>query len=211
MMPIGGTMHSKCGCEEPEAETMIIVNLSPMSEKEKEQERLRQVARESHYRVSPDFNEDHEEVDMKTAMMEYEDEMIVRDPDMVLFEYMGAGPEMKEPAGLSAFKQDYQKYKKYGGDPVAMQLNPGPEPSYLDEMDPDDILSVTMDQTSMMDMSDPMNDAMAALEEQFGREAMATFEGEADGNMIFSVDSPLMGMVRFIYDSRAGVGRVMRG
>jgi len=93
---------------------------------------------------------------------------------------------------------------------VAMELNPEPD-SFMDDMDLDDMLSVTMDKTSMMDMSDPMNSAMAALEEQFGRDAMAMFEGESDGFMVFSVDSPQMGMVKFIYDSRDGVGRVMRG
>ena len=204
-------MHGKCGCEEPEAGTTVILNLSPMSEKEQEQERLRQIARDSQHRVSPDFAADHEEVDMRTALKEHESDMMVRDPDMILFEYMDDDPEPSEPASLSAFKQDYKKYKKYGGDMVAMELNPGPEPSYLDEMDLDDMLSVTMDQTSMMDMSDPMNGAMAALEEQFGRDAMAVMEGEADGFVIFSVDSPQMGPVKFIYDSRDGVGRVMRG
>ena len=60
-------------------------------------------------------------------------------------------------------------------------------------------------------MSDPMNGAMAALEEQFGSDAMAILEGESDGHIVFSVDSPEMGLVKFVYDSREGVGRVMRG
>lgn len=203
-------MHDPCGCEEPESGTTIILNLSPMSEEEQEQERLRELARNSHYRTSPDFTADHEQSDMRTALMEHEDKMVVRDPDMVLFEYMDEGPMPMEPKRLSAFKQDYKKYKKYGGDMVAMELNPGPD-TFMDQMDLDDILSVTMDNTSMMDMSDPMNEAMSALEEQFGRDAMAMFEGESDGFMVFSVDSPQMGMVKFIYDSRDGVGRVMRG
>ena len=203
-------MHDPCGCEEPESGTTIILNLSPMSEEEQEQERLRELARNSHYRTSPDFTADHENSDMRTALMEHQDKMVVRDPDMVLFEYMDEGPMPMEPKGLSAFKQDYKKYKKYGGDMVAMELNPGPD-TFMDQMDLDDILSVTMDKTSMMDMSDPMNEAMSALEEQFGRDAMAMFEGESDGFMVFSVDSPQMGMVKFIYDSRDGVGRVMRG
>ena len=203
-------MHDPCGCEEPESGTTIILNLSPMSEEEQEQERLRELARNSHYRTSPDFTADHEQSDMRTALMEHQDKMVVRDPDMVLFEYMDEGPMPMEPKGLSAFKQDYKKYKKYGGDMVAMELNPGPD-TFMDQMDLDDILSVTMDKTSMMDMSDPMNEAMSALEEQFGRDAMAMFEGESDGFMVFSVDSPQMGMVKFIYDSRDGVGRVMRG
>lgn len=203
-------MHDPCGCEEPESGTTIILNLSPMSEEEQEQERLRELARNSHYRTSPDFTADHEQSDMRTALMEHQDKMVVRDPDMILFEYMDEGPMPMEPKGLSAFKQDYKKYKKYGGDMVAMELNPGPD-TFMDQMDLDDILSVTMDKTSMMDMSDPMNEAMSALEEQFGRDAMAMFEGESDGFMVFSVDSPQMGMVKFIYDSRDGVGRVMRG
>ena len=203
-------MHDPCGCEEPESGTTIILNLSPMSEEEQEQERLRELARNSHYRTSPDFTADHEQSDMRTALMEHQDKMVVRDPDMILFEYMDEGPMPMEPKGLSAFKQDYKKYKKYGGDMVAMELNPGPD-TFMDQMDLDDILSVTMDKTSTMDMSDPMNEAMSALEEQFGRDAMAMFEGESDGFMVFSVDSPQMGMVKFIYDSRDGVGRVMRG
>ena len=203
-------MHDPCGCEEPESGTTIILNLSPMSEEEQEQERLRELARNSHYRTSPDFTADHEQSDMRTALMEHQDKMVVRDPDMILFEYMDEGPMPMEPKGLSAFKQDYKKYKKYGGDMVAMELNPGPD-TFMDQMDLDDILSVTMDKTSTMDMSDPMNEAMSALEEQFGRDAMAMFEGEADGFMVCSVDSPQMGMVKFIYDSRDGVGRVMRG
>tara|TARA_R100000329_G_scaffold133382_1_gene113122 strand:- start:135 stop:746 length:612 start_codon:yes stop_codon:yes gene_type:complete len=203
-------MHDPCGCEKPDSGTTIILNLSPMSEEEQEQERLRELARNSHYRTSPDFTADHEQSDMRTALMEHQDKMVVRDPDMVLFEYMDEGPMPMEPKGLSAFKQDYKKYKKYGGDMVAMELNPGPD-TFMDQMDLDDILSVTMDKTSMMDMSDPMNEAMSALEEQFGRDAMAMFEGESDGFMVFSVDSPQMGMVKFIYDSRDGVGRVMRG
>ena len=203
-------MHDPCGCEEPESGTTIILNLSPMSEEEQEQERLRELARNSHYRTSPDFTADHEQSDMRTALMEHQDKMVVRDPDMILFEYMDEGPMPMEPKGLSAFKQHYKKYKKYGGDMVAMELNPGPD-TFMDQMDLDDILSVTMDKTSTMDMSDPMNEAMSALEEQFGRDAMAMFEGESDGFMVFSVDSPQMGMVKFIYDSRDGVGRVMRG
>tara|TARA_R100001510_G_C7620330_1_gene181371 strand:- start:568 stop:1185 length:618 start_codon:yes stop_codon:yes gene_type:complete len=205
-------MHKKCGCDEPELDsgTTIVLNLSAMSEEDQEQERLREIARSSHYRTGPDFKADHEESDMRSALMAYEDQMVVRDPDMVLFEYMDDGPMPMEPKGLSAFKQDYQRFKKYGGDPVAMELNPEPD-SFMDDMDLDDMLSVTMDKTSMMDMSDPMNSAMAALEEQFGRDAMAMFEGESDGFMVFSVDSPQMGMVKFIYDSRDGVGRVMRG
>ena len=191
--------------------TTVILNLSPMSEKEQEQERLREVARNSQRRVTHEFKDDHECVDMNTALKEYDDEMIVRDPEMILFEYMDEGPEPSEPKALSAFKQDYDKYKKYGGDQVAMELNPGPEPSYLDDMDLDDMLSVTMDKTSMVDMSDPMNGAMAALEEQFGSDAMAILEGESDGHIVFSVDSPEMGLVKFVYDSREGVGRVMRG
>ena len=61
----------------------------------------------------------------------------------------------------------------------------------------------------MMDMSDPMNQAMAALEEEFGREAKVMMEGEADGYILFAVDCPKRGMKKYIYDSKDGVGTVM--
>tara|TARA_R110001583_G_scaffold104272_3_gene251648 strand:+ start:315 stop:1016 length:702 start_codon:yes stop_codon:yes gene_type:complete len=117
------------------------------------------------------------------------------------------------PASLSRFKQDYSELKKYGNDPVAMELARQDEQKELElsGSSMDSMLSLSMDQTGMMDMSDPMNEAMAAMEEQFGREAMAVLEGEADGYVVFSVDSPDMGQVKYIYDSKDGVGRVLRG
>jgi RecB family exonuclease len=55
------------------------------------------------------------------------------------------------------------------------------------------------------------NEAMAALEEQFGRDSLAVMEGDVDGVVSFSVDSPDLGRVRYVYDSRTGEGRVTRG
>ena len=118
---------------------------------------------------------------------------------------------MREPKSLSKFKSDYNDLQRFGGDPIAVAMSKESEMSGMSGSDMDDMLSVTMDSTSMMDMSDPMNQAMASLEERFGRDAMAVLEGEADGYVLFSVDTPDTGMVKYIYDSRDGVGRVIRG
>ena len=118
-----------------------------------------------------------------------------------------------EPKSMKKFKSDFKDLQKFGGDVVALELDREMVDSKPDmsEMEMDKMLGASMDDTSMMDMSDPMNEAMAAMEEQFGRNAMAVMEGEADGYVVFSVDSPEMGNVQYIYDSKDGVGRVLRG
>jgi len=52
---------------------------------------------------------------------------------------------------------------------------------------------------------------MAALEEQFGSDVLAVMEGDVDGVVSFSVDSPKLGRVKYMYDSMTGEGRVTRG
>ncbi len=95
--------------------------------------------------------------------------------------------------------------KKYGGDPIAMELARQDDQMNVDM---DEMLRMSMDG---MSMSDPVSDAMSAMEEQFGRDVASVMEGEADGYVVFSVDSPEMGQVKYIYDSKDGIGRVLRG
>ena len=233
-------MHGK---ESP----VLVLEIDTRSDKERENDRIRAIARNSG-KVIGAYDESDVE-DMSTMLKEFSGPMVERGPDMVLYEHMedcpgsslfdkssidrfakAMGAEDKdlkmirqmvergmmmdeEPASLSRFKQDYSEMKKYGNDPIAMELARQEQKKERDmsQMEMDDFLSMSMDKTGMMDMSDPMNEAMAAMEEQFGRNAMAVLEGEADGYMVFSVDCPKMGRVKYIYDSKDGVGRVLRG
>ena len=231
-------MHGKSG-------PMVIVNLSPMSEEEMENERLREIARSSHHSGSGVYDPDEDELVTIPMLLESSDGCECRSPDDILFEHLDEGEaetfgmsrmpdfaramgatedeikqlamqlgmsesgEMKTPKSLSRFKQDYSDLQRFGGDPVAVAMSREAEMPSMSGSEMDEMLSVSMDSTSMMDMSDPMNQAMAALEEEFGPEADAMMEGEADGYILFSVDCPKRGMKKYIYDSKDGVGTVM--
>ena len=210
----------------------VVINISPMSEKEAENERLRDIARHSEQITSPGGHKCPS------------DGEIVRDSDVILYDHMGGEAEsslfsadrmpdfaramgandaeigqlqaeidqesMKngvEPSGLTSFKQDYADYRKFGGDTLAMELDREMEQERLEmsDQDADDILGIAMGSPGAKD------EAMAAVEEQFGRDAMAVMEGDVDGVVSFSVDSPELGRVRYVYDSKTGEGRVMRG
>jgi len=219
---------------------VLVLEIDTRSEKEKENDRLRELARTSG-RDSMEYDED-DVVDMSTMLKEYSGPMIERGPDMILSDHMEDGPgsslfdessasryakamgisgdeldriraasmmEQGGPESLARFKQDYGEMKKYGGDVVAMEL--ARESDDMDDSLMDGLLTSSMDNTSKMDMSDNMNQAMAAMEEQFGRDAEAILDGEADGYFVFSVDCPNMGQVKYVYDSKDGVGRVLRG
>lgn len=219
---------------------VLVLEIDTRSEKEKENDRLRELARTSG-RDSMEYDED-DVVDMSTMLKEYSGPMIERGPDMILSDHMEDGPgsslfdessasryakamgisgdeldriraasmmEQGGPESLARFKQDYGEIKKYGGDVVAMEL--ARESDDMDDSLMDGLLTLSMDNTSKMDMSDNMNQAMAAMEEQFGRDAEAILDGEADGYFVFSVDCPNMGQVKYVYDSKDGVGRVLRG
>lgn len=221
-------MHGK---ESP----VLVLEIDTRSEKEVENDRLRDIARHSEKMVGG------KKPCPKTMLEEYSGPMIERGPDMVLYEHMEDGPgsslfdpssagryakamgvsdeelnmirqmvaaEMGDdgmPASLSRFKQDYSEMKKYGGDPIAMELARQDDQMNVDM---DEMLRMSMDG---MSMSDPVSDAMSAMEEQFGRDVASVMEGEADGYVVFSVDSPEMGQVKYIYDSKDGIGRVLRG
>lgn len=118
-----------------------------------------------------------------------------------------------EPKSMKKFKNDFKDLQKFGGDVVALEMDREAVDGMPDmkDMEMDRMLGSSMNDTSMMDMSDPMNEAMASLEEQFGANAKAVLEGEADGYAVFSVDSPDMGQVKYIYDYKDGIGRVLRG
>jgi len=219
---------------------VLVLEIDTRSEKEKENDRLRELARTSG-RDSMEYDED-DVVDMSTMLKEYSGPMIERGPDMILSDHMEDGPgsslfdessasryakamgisgdeldriraasmmEQGGPESLARFKQDYGEMKKYGGDVVAMEL--AREGDDMDDSLMDGLLTSSMDSTSKMDMSDNMNQAMSAMEEQFGRDAEAILDGEADGYFVFSVDCPNMGQVKYVYDSKDGVGRVLRG
>ena len=215
----------------------LVINISPMSEKDAENERLRKIARNSEQMTLPKSDGCGCESD------------VVRDVDVILYDHMddddesslftldrmpafadamGASPEeiamleaqfgaerkgqMGEPKALSRFKQDYGDYKKFGGDVVAMELDRrmGDKPE-MTELEMDDLLGFAMSSSPMMQMDNVMDQAEAAMQEQFGRGAMAVLEGEVDGVVSYSVDSPEMGRVKYVYDSKSGEGRVMRG
>ena len=223
-------MHGSSG-------STLVINISPMSEEDEENERLRQIARHSEKMTLPKSHGCGDESD------------IVRDSDVILYDHMddesesslftldrmpafadamGAsedeiallqaqfeaerGQNMQEPASLSRFKQDYSDYRKFGGDVVAMELdrrmNDQPE---MTDLDMDDLLGFAMSSSPTMQLDNVMDQADVAMKEQFGRDAMAVMEGEVDGVVSYSVDSPEMGRVKYQYDSSTGEGRVMRG
>ena len=210
----------------------VVINISPMSEKEAENERLRDIARHSEKITSPGGHKCPSDTD------------IVRDTDVILYDHMDGEAESSlfsadrmpdfaramganedeigqlqaqmhqesmengiEPAGLSNFKQDYADYQRFGGDTLAMELDRemGQERLEMSDQDADDILGIAMGSP------EAQNEAMAALEEQFGSDALAVMEGDVDGVVSFSVDSPDLGRVRYVYDSKTGEGRVTRG
>ena len=229
------------------SEPILILNLSPMSEEEIENERLREIARSSHHSMSGEYDGMTEQVVTIPMLLESSDGCGCRSPDEILFEHMeqvesqhfdkkrmpdfaramGASDEeiqqfemqlamedageMMEPKSLSRFKQNYKELKRFGGDPLAVAMSRDVGMPQMSGKQMDEMLSVSMDSTSMMDMSDPMNQAMAALEEEFGGEAKAMMEGESDGYILFSVDCPKRGLKKYIYDSRDGVGTVIGG
>lgn len=210
----------------------VVINISPMSEKEAENERLRDIARHSEKITSPGGHKCPSDMD------------IVRDSDVILYDHMDDESESSlfsadrvpsflnamganeaeiaqlqgqmhqnnmqngiEPAGLSNFKQDYADYQRFGGDTLAMELDRemNQERSEMSDRDADDILGIAMGSPKAQ------NEAMAALEEQFGSDVLAVMEGDVDGVVSFSVDSPKLGRVKYMYDSMTGEGRVTRG
>jgi hypothetical protein len=210
----------------------VVINISPMSEKEAENERLRDIARHSEKITSPGGHKCPSDMD------------IVRDTDVILYDHMDDESESSlfsadrvpsflsamganeaeiaqlqgqmhqnnmqngiEPAGLSNFKRDYADYQRFGGDTLAMELDREMEQERFEmsDQDADSILGFAMGSPEVQ------NEAMAALEEQFGRDSLAVMEGDVDGVVSFSVDSPDLGRVRYVYDSRTGEGRVTRG
>ena len=210
----------------------LVINISPMSEKEAENERLRDIARHSEKITSPGGHKCPSDMD------------IVRDSDVILYDHMDDESESSlfsadrvpsfldamganeaeiaqlqgqmhqnnmqkgvEPAGLSNFKRDYADYQRFGGDTLAMELDREMEQerSEMSDRDADDILGIAMGSPKAQ------NEAMAALEEQFGSDVLAVMEGDVDGVVSFSVDSPKLGRVKYMYDSMTGEGRVTRG
>jgi len=210
----------------------LVINISPMSEKEAENERLRDIARHSEKITSPGGHKCPSDMD------------IVRDSDVILYDHMDDESESSlfsadrvpsfldamganeaeiaqlqgqmhqnnmqkgvEPAGLSNFKRDYADYQRFGGDTLAMELDREMEQerSEMSDRDADDILGIAMGSPKAQ------NEAMAALEEQFGSDVLAVMEGDVDGVVSFSVDSPKLGRVKYMYNSMTGEGRVTRG
>ena len=210
----------------------VVINISPMSEKEAENERLRDIARHSEKITSPGGHKCPSDMD------------IVRDSDVILYDHMDDESESSlfsadrvpsfldamganeaeiaqlqgqmhqnnmqkgvEPAGLSNFKRDYADYQRFGGDTLAMELDREMEQerSEMSDRDADDILGIAMGSPKAQ------NEAMAALEEQFGSDVLAVMEGDVDGVVSFSVDSPKLGRVKYMYNSMTGEGRVTRG
>jgi hypothetical protein len=141
---------------------------------------------------------------------------MVRDQDMVLFDYLDGdhtsdvlssglrGSEISMPPGLETFKRDCSDYGKFGGDVVSMELD-------RSDVEMDDLLGFTMDSSPSPESGDVVSDAMVALEEHFGSNVMAVLESDSSGIVVFSVDSPRFGRVKYSYDSHTGEGRVMRG
>lgn len=220
-------MHGKSG-------TMLILNLSPMSEEDQEQERLRHAATHSVEIVSgkddcgcpsgprgPD--------DVLSDSMEGGDESMFFDMSTMprFASAMGANPDeiellkmqlaeqrgepMGEPAALSSFKQDYADYAKYGGDMVAMELAREGQNAPMSDEFMDDMLGFSMNSPSDLGSGGAESEAIASIQEQFGRDARAVFQGEADGVVTFMVNSPDSGPVKYVYDSRDGVGMTTGG
>ena len=191
----------------------VVIEITPMSEKDVENEKLRQIARHSEKMNLPKEHSCPSDMEM------------VRGVDSILYDHMDDGelsmmfPMQKdmmsdgmEPKAMSNFKKDYSDYQRFGGDVVSMELDRdvgGQDVMSDNEMD--DLLGFAMDGSSMMSSEEMMREAEAAMREQFGRTALSVMEGEADGVVSFSVDTPDMGRVRYMYDSTTGEGRVMRG
>jgi len=222
-------MHGKSG-------TVMILNLSPVSEKEAENERLRQIARHSEKITAPkshdcpsdmSFVRDldavlYDNMDDESESTLFNQEQMPRfaramgasDDEIASLQAQFAQEDAEEglePASLSSFKQDYADYQKFGGDTVSMELVRDESPEEMGVAEMDDILGVAMGSAPMGAMESDIDRATAAMEEQFGRDALSVLEGESDGYVSFSVDTPNMGRVRYVYDSRTGEGRVMRG
>ena len=151
---------------------------------------------------------------------------MVRDQDMVLFDYLDGdhtsdvlssglrGSEISMPPGLETFKRDCSDYGKFGGDVVSMELDrsePLADDMGMTDVEMDDLLGFTMDSSPSPESGDVVSDAMVALEEHFGSNVMAVLESDSSGIVVFSVDSPRFGRVKYSYDSHTGEGRVMRG
>jgi len=191
----------------------VVIEITPMSEKDVENEKLRQIARHSEKMNLPKKHSCPSDMEM------------VRGVDSILYDHMDDGelsmmfPMQKdmmsdgmEPKAMSNFKKDYSDYQRFGGDVVSMELDRdvgGQDVMSDNEMD--DLLGFAMDGSSMMSSEEMMREAEAAMREQFGRTALSVMEGESDGVVSFSVDTPDMGRVRYMYDSTTGEGRVMRG
>ena len=223
-------MHGK-------SEQIIILNLTPMSEEDQEQDRLRDAAFHSQKITSGEYSLD-----------DYDCPSGSRSPDDVLSDSMGGGDEsmlfdmstmprfaramgasedeiaqmkmqlaeqrgdiVEEPASLSSFKRDYADFQKFGGDTVAMELAREDEKDEMSESYMDDMLGFSMDSPSNLGQISLENEAISSIQEQFGRDARAVFHGEADGVGTFMVDSPETGPVKYVYDSSDGVGSMMRG
>tara|TARA_R100001594_G_scaffold148663_2_gene204404 strand:- start:189 stop:806 length:618 start_codon:yes stop_codon:yes gene_type:complete len=205
-------MHGSSG-------TMLIVNLSPMSEEEMENERLREMARGSHLGSSDDILSDHMEMVesqhfSKSRMPDFARAMGASDDEIKQLELQfGVDDfgEFVEPAGLSSFKSDYVDLQHFGGDPVSLEMSRDAGMGQMSGVQMDDMLSVAMVPASIAGFSDAMTRAKADIEERFGHDTHAVLEGEFDGYVLFSVDTPDTGLVKYIYDSRDGAGRVMRG
>ncbi len=133
-------MHGK-------SKTVMILNLTPMSEEEAENERLREIARHSEKMTLPqkdpcacegEMMEDFDVVLYDNMDDESESSLFDQKQMPRFARAMGAsegeiaelqaqfaqesGEMMPEMGKLDAFKQDYADYKKFGGDTVAMEL-----------------------------------------------------------------------------------------
>ena len=226
-------MHGKSG-------TMLILNLSPMTEEDEERERLRHAARHSIEIVSGEEDTaDHSCPGMGESS---------RSPDDVLFDFMDdtsesmffaksemprfaramganddqirqfqmqldqeSGNSFLKPESLAQFQQDYADYRKFGGDTVAMELARDTQSDQMSDEYMDGMLGMSMDSGSMGGMKDPKSAGMSAIQEQFGIDARAVLQDETDGVVTFMVDTPETGPMKYVYDSRDGVGRTMRG
>lgn len=151
-------MHGKSG-------TMLILNLSPMSEEDAEQERLRYAARHSE-KITSGEQSVHDcpgsDDDVLSDFMDGDDESsFFSMSEMPRFaKAMGATDEEIDlirmemaldedemigvPESLSTFKRDYDDYRKYGGDVVAMELMRDEQSDSISDADMDDLLSVAM-------------------------------------------------------------------
>lgn len=224
-----------------ESKGSLVINIMPMSEKEMENERLKKIARSSgtYMDSKPEKDcgcpDDMEIVrDLDVILFENMDGMVeapmfamqemprfaramgANDDEMAQIQAEMAMKKLKngsEPAALSAFKRDFRDMKRFGGDDVAMQLSREmmQEDMMMDDAMMDDMLSTAMTSAPMMSPDDLMTEAKSAMFEEFGRDAMFLIEDNQDGVVVFSIDSPEMGRVRYVYDSQSGTGRVMRG